>query len=230
MRHLLKNYAIYFFCFIFALGLIAHPGTNSAFAENESDKTYIIEYHINLGKNEDQPWSMQIKTHDKKMTIQDKFPQVDYKNFIGWNSDPAASEAEYLPGDIYNDNSSLSLYAIWEEPYALEIEEFPYTLEHESLPVSDQIWFAFTVSNPGYYHFYTKDKIKNKGGSSGTGIYMLKDTGFGFSEYTEVVRDTDLTKPNIDLLALLSPDVQYYLGIYVPNKHTLKLQCEIVGE
>ena len=42
-------------------------------------------------------------------------------NFLGWSTDPAAAEAEYLPGEIYKSSESITLYGVWEDPYDIGI-------------------------------------------------------------------------------------------------------------
>ena len=221
-------WGIRFSCLFLAFTLLSSL-TALSFAESTSGSSFVVEYYLNLKDKEKKPYSAQIMEAGKRHIIQDQFPSVDYVNFMGWSTDKKATEAEYFPGDVFLGDSTTKLYAIWGEPYDLgEISE-SCTIEHASLSVSDSVWFTFTVPEEAYYHFFTTNRIKQKGASSGTGIYYSKKSKRKNVNIETLVRDTDLTKENIDLLGSLSPKNTYYLGIYIPEGEKMVLQCEIIG-
>ncbi len=75
-------------------------------------KTYTLSYHANGGVNAP---DNQIKTHDINVFISDTIPMKDNCIFIGWSNTLNAKHALYYSGDIFEENSNVTLYAIWEE-------------------------------------------------------------------------------------------------------------------
>lgn len=67
----------------------------------------------------------QKKTHGTNIQLSDVIPTREGYNFLGWSTTGNNSVVEYNPGDIYDINSDLTLYALWEA-----IEGYiPYTNE-----------------------------------------------------------------------------------------------------
>lgn len=244
-----SKYKTNFLCSLLILILLLTSIAITSFAESQTESPFIIEYYRNIPQDEVdirnippeaqnqkiKPYYTQIMEPGKKHILKDEFPSVDYINFVGWSTDKNATEAEYLPGEVFTGDSSTVLYAIWTDPYDLgEIAE-SCTIEQESPAGTGAVWFTFTVPEEAYYHFYTTNKIKNIGASSTTGIYYREkpikpeNGNLGFW-CDELVRDTDFTKPDIDLLGRLSPDNIYYLSIWIPKGKTLVLECEIIGK
>ena len=88
-------------CFIFTLCLIT-----------SCKKTYELEYDANGGTGAP---GNQTKTHGTAITISSTRPTRTGYTFLGWSTSSTATAADpnYDPGDTYNTNSPLSLFAVW---------------------------------------------------------------------------------------------------------------------
>ena len=213
---------------IVVISLILCAIYSLSLADSQPNSSFIIEFYSNTSAEDTQVFSTQIKNAGADLIIQDKFPSVDYKNFIGWSTEASAVQPDYFPGDRYSLDSSLKLYAVWADPYELNVIQAPSTITHEPLPVSDNMWFTFSVPEDGYYHFYTNNQHKIHGASSSTGIYTRLGSG-DFYYYDTLVRDTDLTTSDIDLMSYLTVDNIYYLSVYVGNETSLTMECERIS-
>lgn len=71
--------------------------------------TYIVEYDANTGIN---PPAAQEKKYNEDLTLTSETPEKPGHSFQGWSTS-ANGEVEYNPGDTYQGNSNLKLYAIW---------------------------------------------------------------------------------------------------------------------
>ena len=73
-------------------------------------KAYRVRYDANGGENAP---ADQFKGHGVDLTLrEDELYRDDY-SFRGWAEDPAATEAEYAPGESYGEDRELTLYAVW---------------------------------------------------------------------------------------------------------------------
>ena len=75
-----------------------------------TDYDYKIEYDANDGTGAPET---QYKKHDEDIKLSDKKPTRNRHAFAGWSDTLSSNEVKYLPGDTYNINKSLKLYAIW---------------------------------------------------------------------------------------------------------------------
>ena len=80
--------------------------------EKNAPETYTVRYNGNGGTGA--PLSQE-KTEDIDLALSSEIPIREGYNFIGWNTSSNATEAEYMPGDIYKENASVTLYAVWEK-------------------------------------------------------------------------------------------------------------------
>ena len=55
------------------------------------------------------------KRYSIPVTIPNDIPERNGYKFIGWSTDPLATEAQYEPGDSYTDDKNINLFAIWED-------------------------------------------------------------------------------------------------------------------
>lgn len=95
------------------MNLYAVWGTGgSGSGENPTPNTYTIKYDANGGV--DAP-AEQTKTEGVDINLSDKEPTRDGYIFEGWAEDSNATIAVYQPGDNYEDDKSIVLYAVWEE-------------------------------------------------------------------------------------------------------------------
>ncbi len=99
------------------------PGDKYLLTENKTlyavwtVRTYTVTYNANSGS--DAP-SAQTKIHGEPITLSETVPTNKDHVFIGWSVLQGGSAVDYAPGDIYAENISVTLYAIW-KPCTYEI-------------------------------------------------------------------------------------------------------------
>lgn len=71
---------------------------------------YTVTYDANGGT--DAPFA-QGKAVDKDIKLRTDIPVFNGYEFLGWTDDKDSSDVKYTPGDIYADNASVVLYAVW---------------------------------------------------------------------------------------------------------------------
>lgn len=69
-----------------------------------------VTYNANGGT---QAPASQVKEYNVPLTLTDEIPVRDGFSFAGWAKSRTAKRAEYAPGDIYEDEAELTLYAVW---------------------------------------------------------------------------------------------------------------------
>ncbi len=83
-------------------------------------KEYTVTYDANGGTLAP---GAQKKPHGATLTLVNVKPEYKGYVFIGWSTAPDGTTVEYLPGDLYNDDADLTLYATWcEEASALNTQ------------------------------------------------------------------------------------------------------------
>lgn len=71
---------------------------------------YTITYDLKGGTGD---IDSQIKTYDLGLTLSLVIPSKDGYDFLGWSTDLNTLNVNYKSGDIYNENESVTLYAVW---------------------------------------------------------------------------------------------------------------------
>lgn len=77
-----------------------------------SNKKYEISYEANNGNNAP---DRQIYSKGSSVTITSSQPTRDGYHLLGWSTNSNSTTAEYLPGNTYNINGSITLYAVWQK-------------------------------------------------------------------------------------------------------------------
>lgn len=112
-----------------AWGDVAYT-TGAAYTENASitlyavwkADVYTVSYNANGGTGAPET---QNKQHDVDLKLSDAKPIRENYNFKGWGTSSSSTTAAYAPGELYTQNASVILYAIWELAYtAPRIEDF----------------------------------------------------------------------------------------------------------
>ena len=73
---------------------------------------YTITYNANGGTNAP---SAQVKTENVDITLSTQEPTRSGYKFLGWSTASTSNTVSYRPGDLYTENTGLSLYAVWRE-------------------------------------------------------------------------------------------------------------------
>lgn len=74
--------------------------------------TYTVSYDSNGGTLAP---ASQIKYYDVDIVLSKLQLSREGYIFLGWSESQTATKASYIPGDIYNENKSVTLFAVWEE-------------------------------------------------------------------------------------------------------------------
>ncbi len=73
---------------------------------------YIVTYDANGGVGTPEP---QIKISGTDLAVSYTVPRRTGYTFAGWSTDPKAEEPEYVSGDLYKDDKSVTFYAVWKK-------------------------------------------------------------------------------------------------------------------
>lgn len=96
------------------------PGKSYTFTTNTTlyaiweTNDYTISYDANGGTGAP---ASQIKKYGTSITLSSQKPTRENYNFMGWGLSRAAISPDYQPGDVYSDNASITLYAVWQLGY-----------------------------------------------------------------------------------------------------------------
>lgn len=77
---------------------------------NSTEQPYTITYDSNGGST---GISSQTKNYGIDIKLSTIVPKREGYTFLGWNTYASAGTAKYQPGDVYEKDASVSLYAIW---------------------------------------------------------------------------------------------------------------------
>ena len=77
-------------------------------------RTFVVTYNANGGVGAP---GDQTKTYNMDLTLSSTKPTKTNHNFLGWGTSSSATTISYKSGDVYKNNSSIHLYAIWELAY-----------------------------------------------------------------------------------------------------------------
>lgn len=90
------------------------------------------------------------------LVLDDDPIDADFMVFTGWSESENATEATYLPGDVYTEDRDLHLHAVWVEPQSFGTITGPgtYTFEPYAFEQANGI-LTLTVAETGYYQFTT---------------------------------------------------------------------------
>ena len=109
-------------------------------------KTYKVSYDANGGENAP---AEQTKIHDVELKLSNSKPTREGYTFIEWNTKEDGTGESYTLGATYTENSSLMLYAQWEEISELEAEiscEYPTSNGVKAEP-GDKVAYEITLSS-----------------------------------------------------------------------------------
>lgn len=81
--------------------------------------TYTIKYHANGGSGAP---SAQTKTYGTPIRVSDVVPQREGYIFKGWATSSTATTSEYVMGDKYKSEESITLYAVWQKITLISIK------------------------------------------------------------------------------------------------------------
>ena len=79
-------------------------------ASNEAP-TYTVRYYANGGTN---PPEQQTKQQDVPLTLSEETPTRQHYTFKGWATERNSGRVAWYPGDVYDINENLVLYAVWD--------------------------------------------------------------------------------------------------------------------
>lgn len=127
--------------------------------------------------------------------------------FLGWSTDPDATEAQYQPGDSYTVTEDVTLYAVWEQTAQVKTLTYqaPETVDSAIISVGgEHYYFKFTPTESGYYTF--SSTIPN---GEGDGYCYLYD-GQGIQLASD---DDSAGNLNFNLGYYMEANTTYYYGV-----------------
>lgn len=182
---------------------------------------YIIEYDMN-GYPEN--WcsnvpKTQAKTAGTDATLSWRFPTVstskDFVSFAGWATSPDATEADYLPEDTYSADESVTLYAVWKEPYGPILLTGPEEITIDTGVLNESpIYIAVMVTEDTRWTFETTGEYL-KGYSGCNAGHFYNANGSRLTSGSYIHSDPESHSP-VDCsvtVASLSPYTVYYLNL-----------------
>ncbi len=98
--------------------LIIRPGNINGYNNNSIaydfvvSNGYTITYNANGGTGVP---DSQFKDYGKEITLSNIIPSREGYVFKGWGASETSTEVLYHPGSIYNENKTITLYAVWDE-------------------------------------------------------------------------------------------------------------------
>lgn len=76
----------------------------------ENEQTYTVTYNANGGHG---GIPRQTRTRDTQLILTNRIPERDQYTFQGWGLSANAKTPAYQPGDIYDQDKDITLYALW---------------------------------------------------------------------------------------------------------------------
>ncbi len=117
---------------------------------------YSVTYNANGGTGA--PYSQE-KTHNSTLTLSEEIPYRFGYNFLGWSTSSGSNSIAYRPGQAYNNNAAITLYAVWEQipcsttTYTTEIARINYP--------SVGVYYKFTPTISTSYMIWGLDSVDN---------------------------------------------------------------------
>ena len=105
-------------------------------------RNYGITYHAN-GDNVQNLPTTQSKRHKEDITLNSNAPERDGFKFLGWATHSDEVSVAYQPGDLYQKDEALNLYAVW---YATKHFDVKSDAWHFGNSMKD---FGYTTRGPG---------------------------------------------------------------------------------
>ena len=166
--------------------------------------------------------TMQTKNPGEGLELSTDRLSEDFYIFAGWSRDPKATQAEYMPGDLYTEDADVTLYAVWLEPRHLgEIKDGDeFEIAYPILRADGYV--SFTVGEAGWYRLRSTGEYFKSGN---LGAWLgVKKTG---SKYMETLATAMLDPEwkDFSVAAELEPGVTYYLR-YKGSDNPLNLVVE----
>lgn len=125
---------------------------------------YTVTYDANGGTASTVP-SSQTKKYNKDITLSSSKPSRRRCTFKGWATSEDNQVVEYHPGDIYSENATATLYAVWESNLIPSIANGP------KLNTNEMVAVYWSDENASVEQTDTSFEIPNSGGLYNTTLY-----------------------------------------------------------
>ena len=110
-------------------------------------KAYTIHFDANGGSDAPED---QIKGHNVDILLTDAVPTREDASFLGWSTQPDATEQECLPGDSFSRNADTTLYAVWKQEAPVLPTEAVLTLGSAKVCAGQEFTVDLSMeNNPG---------------------------------------------------------------------------------
>ncbi len=176
---------------------------------------YVISFNRNLPSNS-YISDTQVKYPGQPMTLSTTYPLDRNHVFLGWSTDPDATEPEYQPGDTFTTDADTVLYAVWIDIVDLGVISGNSVYEISYPVTSRGAYVAFTPEHSGKYVIHSINSYFRT-------VYSMMELEYGNSSryFTRVNND-------YELLMELEAGTKYYVYYYhVNNPFQLEISDEI---
>ena len=148
-----------------------NPGSN--YTQNKDitlyavwkEDVYTISYDANGGTTSTAPSSHTKKYDQSGVTISSSKPSRRRYTFVGWSKAADSKEVVYQPGDSFTENTSVTLYAVWESSLIPSIANGP------RLNTDEMVAVYWSDANASVEQTDTSFEIPNSGGLYNTTLY-----------------------------------------------------------
>ncbi|MBP3428042.1 MAG: InlB B-repeat-containing protein [Clostridia bacterium] len=170
---------------------------------------YLVQYDAN--GHGDAP-QMQTKNPGDSVKLSTSRMDENFYVFVGWATDPEATEAAYMPGDLYEADADVTLYAIWREPEVLGEIGYGDAFELEHVHRYAEGWASFTVKETGWYRLRSVREYLKSTGLGSASIGTRREN----SKYMNTLANAeyDWQAYEFSVTAELEAGVTYYLRFY----------------
>lgn len=154
---------------------------------------YEINYDFQGGTAE--KTNKQVKKKDEDIKLYSEIPIKDGYSFEGWTTKFDSQEIEYNAGEVYKENSNISLYAIWYPlPYFVERPTVYVDTKSSIKIMGEAAVESGTIKEYDYYISTNSDSIGNKLITQTLGEYIYRNMNINTPYYLTMVARTDLEK------------------------------------
>ena len=123
--------------------------------ESYTPKLYFIYYDANGGSGAP---VKQIKAHNVNLTLSGIRPTRTGYLFLGWSTSSAGSTVEYSPGDIYTENETSTLFAVWRNIEQPAYDFYPESIiPNASYQEGIEVISSFNIYNNGERDILSND-------------------------------------------------------------------------
>lgn len=149
----------------------------------KTKERYVVQYYANGGQNAPE---QQTKIEGEALTLRETEPERDGYQFLGWAKDPDAEMPDFYPGDTYEENAPLHLYAVWIKNQC-DFSVYALTITPDTVKTNQTVTVRYKVASHDKYFTYNK-----------VPVVVLID-GKQFNRFNVIFEENDVWNITFDL-------------------------------